>query len=45
MTIVLPIILGAVLMGLYSPRMNARAWWFLGFWIFLIVMYNLMKKT
>jgi len=45
MSIVLPIMFFAVLMGLFVPRMT-RGWWLLlAAWITLILIYNYFKPT
>jgi len=43
MTIVLPIVLGAVFVGLFVKRVTPRTWWFLGLWITIVVVYHLLK--
>ena len=45
MSIVLPIMFFAVLMGLFVPRIT-RGWWLvLAAWIILILLYNFFKPT
>ena len=45
MTIVLPILLFAVCLGLFVPRMTTGVWLLLAAWILLIILYNFFKPT
>ena len=43
MTIILPIVLAAVCLGLFSPRITYRHWSILGLWVVIVIAYNFFK--
>jgi hypothetical protein len=45
MTIVLPIVIAAVIMGLFSQKVTVRHWIILSIWIMMVIMYNYLKRA
>ena len=43
MSIILPILVMVVAVGLFAPRMTSRWWLFIVGWILLILLYNYVK--
>lgn len=44
MNLVLGIVFGAVLIGLFAPRLRRQEWVGIGGWIFLLIAYYLIAK-
>ena len=45
MTLIMPILLFAICLGLFVPRMTTRWWFVLAGWILLVMLYNYVKPT
>ena len=43
MTLILPILFFAAVMGLFSRRITTSHWWAMGIWISLVLAYHYFK--
>lgn len=45
MSLVLPILLFTICLGLFVPRMTLRWWLVVAAWIIVVIVYNYFKRT
>jgi hypothetical protein len=45
MNIVIPIVIAAVLMGLFAEKITLRHWVILSIWISMVILYNYVKHS